>query len=181
VFRTNHFSGIFSPEQGKFLVQYLDSRTSAQFGDRWHTFAPMELLIPSLTALDEAMPALADALGNRRKVMLYGDLGAGKTTLVQAFCRWLGVEDTTSSPTFSLINEYGYRNTEGAPALVYHLDLYRLKNLDEALDIGIEEILYDPWYCFIEWPQVIEPLLPEDTAKIHLDILTETTRRLLIL
>ncbi len=141
----------------------------------------MELLIPSLTALDEAIPALADALGNRRKVALYGDLGAGKTTLVQVFCRWLGVEDTPSSPTFSLINEYGYRNTEGAPALVYHLDLYRLKNLDEALDIGIEEILYDPWYCFIEWPQVIEPLLSEDTAKIHLDILTETTRRLLIL
>jgi len=141
----------------------------------------MELFISSQIALDAAMPALAAALGNRRKIALYGDLGAGKTTLVQAFCRWLGVEDTPTSPTFSLINEYTYRDAGGSPALVHHLDLYRLKNLEEALDIGIEEILHDPWYCFIEWPQVIEPLLPEDTAKIHLDILSETDRRLLLL
>ena len=145
------------------------------------TFAPMELLIPSLTALNEAMPALTEALGGRRKIALYGDLGAGKTTLVQAFCRWLGVEDTPTSPTFSLVNEYAYCDAAGNTALVHHLDLYRLKNTEEALDIGIEEILYDPWYCFIEWPQVIEPLLPEDTAKIHLDILSETDRRLLLL
>jgi tRNA threonylcarbamoyladenosine biosynthesis protein TsaE len=141
----------------------------------------VELLIPSLDALDEAMPTLVEALGTRRKVVLYGDLGAGKTTLVQAFCRWLGAMDAASSPTFSLVNEYRYRDTDGNAALVRHLDLYRLKNLEEALDIGIEEILYDPWYCFIEWPQVIEPLLPDDTAKIQIDILSETSRRLLLL
>lgn len=141
----------------------------------------MELLISSLPTLEAAIPALADALGPRRKIALYGDLGAGKTTLVQAFCRWLGAEDTASSPTFSLVNEYSYRDAEGNPALVHHLDLYRLKNLEEALDIGIEEILYDPWYCFIEWPQVIEPILPDDTAKIQLDLLSGTDRRLLLL
>ncbi|MBL7776165.1 MAG: tRNA (adenosine(37)-N6)-threonylcarbamoyltransferase complex ATPase subunit type 1 TsaE, partial [Saprospiraceae bacterium] len=79
------------------------------------------------------------------------------------------------------INEYGYRDAEGQPALVHHLDLYRLNRLEEALDIGIEEILYDPWYCFIEWPQLIEPILPDDCAKIQLDFLSETARRLLIL
>ncbi len=127
------------------------------------------------------MPELAGLLDRRRKVALYGDLGAGKTTLVQAFCRYLGVEDSPVSPTFSLINEYGYRDAEGRLALVHHLDLYRLNTLQEAFDIGIEDILYDPWYCFIEWPQLVEPILPEDTVKIQLDILSETARRLLIL
>ena len=141
----------------------------------------MEILINSLAELDDAIPQLADILGPRRKVALYGDLGAGKTTLVQAFCRWLGVEELATSPTFSLINEYGYSDAEGIPALVHHLDLYRLKSTREALDIGIEELLYDPWYCFIEWPQIIESLLPEDTAKIQLDILSASARRMLIL
>jgi len=142
---------------------------------------PVEQLIPSLDALDDAIPALVEALGSRRKIALYGDLGAGKTTLVQAFCRWIGVNDTPTSPTFSLVNEYGYHDTDGNAALVHHLDLYRLKNIEEALDIGIEEILNDPWYCFLEWPQVIEPLLPDDVAKIRIDILSETNRRLLLL
>jgi len=141
----------------------------------------MEFLIPSLSALHAAMPALADALGSRRKIALYGELGAGKTALVRAFCRFMRVDDTPASPTFSLVNEYAYRDAEGNPALIHHLDLYRLKNLEEALDIGIEEILYDPWYCFIEWPQVIELLLPEDVVKIQIDILSETSRRLLLL
>ena len=141
----------------------------------------MEILVHSLAELDDTIPRLAEILGARRKVALYGDLGAGKTTLVQAFCRWLGAADTATSPTFSLVNEYGYHDTEGSPALVHHLDLYRLNSTQEALDIGIGELLYDPWYCFIEWPQLIEPYLPEDSAKIQLDILSETARRLLIL
>ena len=141
----------------------------------------MEILVHSLAELDDAMPRLAGILDARRKIALYGDLGAGKTTLVQAFCRWLGVEDNATSPTFSLVNEYRYLDTDGNPALVHHLDLYRLNSAQEALDIGIDELLYDPWYCFIEWPQLIEALLPEDAVKIQLDILSETARRLLIL
>lgn len=127
------------------------------------------------------MPRLTEILGARRKVALYGNLGAGKTTLVQAFCRRLGVEDNATSPTFSLVNEYRYLDDAGEPALVHHLDLYRLNSPQEALDAGIGELLYDPWYCFIEWPQLIEPFLPEDAVKIQLDILSETARRLLIL
>jgi tRNA threonylcarbamoyladenosine biosynthesis protein TsaE len=141
----------------------------------------MEILLPSPDALPEHMPALAAALGGRRKVALYGELGAGKTTLVNAFCRYLGVREDTASPTFALINEYGYSGPDGRPALVHHLDLYRLRSLAEALDIGVEDVLDDPWYCFIEWPQLIEPLLPPDVAKIHLEILGKTERRLLIL
>ena len=141
----------------------------------------MEILVHSLAELDDAMPRLAGILDARRKIALYGDLGAGKTTLVQAFCRWLGVEDNATSPTFSLVNEYRYLDTDGNPALVHHLDLYRLNSAQEALDIGIDELLYDPWHCFIEWPQLIEALLPEDAVKIQLDILSETARRLLIL
>lgn len=141
----------------------------------------MEILIDNLAGLDAQVPVLADALGGRRKIALYGSLGSGKTTLVQAFCRWLGVDDNPTSPTFSLINEYGYRDAANQAALVHHLDLYRLNTVQEAFDIGIEEILDDPWYCFIEWPQLIEHILPADTAKIQLEILSETARRLLIL
>ena len=141
----------------------------------------VEILVHSLSDLAAAIPKLAETLGGRRKVALYGDLGAGKTTLVQAYCRWLGVDDTVTSPTFSLINQYRYLGAEGKQALVHHLDLYRLKNEQEAFDIGIEDILYDPWYCFIEWPQVIEAMLPEDTVKIQLDIMSDSARRLLIL
>jgi len=141
----------------------------------------VEILVHSLAELDDVIPRLAEILGARRKVALYGDLGAGKTTLVQAFCRWLGAADTATSPTFSLVNEYGYLDDDGSPALVHHLDLYRLNSAQEALDTGIGELLYDPWYCFIEWPQLIEPYLPPDSAKIQLDILSETARRMLIL
>ncbi|MEI6409770.1 MAG: tRNA (adenosine(37)-N6)-threonylcarbamoyltransferase complex ATPase subunit type 1 TsaE [Bacteroidota bacterium] len=131
--------------------------------------------------LEAAMPKLKDAIGIRRKVALYGDMGAGKTTLVNAFCIFLGVKDHTSSPTFSLINEYRYVDADGMPSFVHHLDLYRLNRIEELLDIGVEELLDDPWYCFIEWPQLAEPLLPPDTVKIQLEILSETARRVLIL
>jgi tRNA threonylcarbamoyladenosine biosynthesis protein TsaE len=141
----------------------------------------MEFLVNHSSELADVIPALLQELDDRRKVALYGQMGAGKTTFVKAFCKYLGVAEEGASPTFALINAYSYQEPEGGPALVHHLDLYRLKSLEEALDIGIEEVLYDPWYCFIEWPQLVEPILPEDTVKIQIDILGETQRRLLIL
>lgn len=141
----------------------------------------MEIRLSSPDDLPAQMPALAEAIGSRRKIALYGELGAGKTTLVNAFCRYLGVHEPTSSPTFALINQYAYTRPDGTAGLVYHLDLYRLRSLAEAQDIGIDDLLDDPWFCFIEWPQVIEPLLPADTVKIQLEILDKTQRRLLIL
>lgn len=112
----------------------------------------MEWRTSSLTELDKIIPEIAAALGQRRKVALYGDLGAGKTTFVKAFCRWLGTVEHASSPTFSLINDYAYSDNAASPAVVHHIDLYRVKTVEEALDLGVEEMLYDPWYCFIEWP-----------------------------
>ena len=141
----------------------------------------MEILLPDPEALRDRVPELLAALGRRRKIALYGDLGAGKTTLVKAICAHLGVQEQTASPTFALINEYSYTDADGRLALIHHLDLYRLRSLAEALDIGVEEVLDGPWYCFIEWPQLVEPLLPADAVKIQLEIIGKTRRRLLIL
>ena len=141
----------------------------------------MELLIHSLAELDACIPQVLEALAERRKIALYGDMGAGKTTFVNAFCRYLGVRGNTASPTFSLVNQYRYALPDGSEALFHHLDLYRLRSVQEALDIGLEDLLYDPWYCMIEWPQLAEPLLPEDSAKIQIEITGESSRRILIL
>lgn len=141
----------------------------------------MEIFVNSLSELESCIPRVLEALAGRRKIALYGDMGAGKTTLVKAFCKYLGVEGTTASPTFSLVNQYSYGEKNGDSALFYHLDLYRLKNLQEALDIGIEDMLYDQWYCVIEWPQVVESILPENTVKIQIEITGETSRHILIL
>ncbi|MEM6398227.1 MAG: tRNA (adenosine(37)-N6)-threonylcarbamoyltransferase complex ATPase subunit type 1 TsaE [Bacteroidota bacterium] len=94
-----------------------------------------------------------------------GDLGAGKTTLVSAICRVLGVEEHTNSPTFSIVNEYA--GTEG---LIYHLDCYRLENLDEALAMGVEEYLDSEKWVLIEWAGVIEPILPQDVCILRLEL-----------
>ncbi|MBK7939487.1 MAG: tRNA (adenosine(37)-N6)-threonylcarbamoyltransferase complex ATPase subunit type 1 TsaE [Lewinellaceae bacterium] len=141
----------------------------------------MELLIHSLAELDACIPSVMDALAGRRKIALYGDMGAGKTTFVNAFCRYLGVRGSTASPTFSLINQYSFPLPDGSYALFHHLDLYRLRSIREVFDIGVEDLLYDPWYCVIEWPQLAESLLPEDSAKIQIKITGESSRRILIL
>lgn len=125
---------------------------------------------------------LLQTAGTRRKWLFKGDLGTGKTTLIQALCRQLGVEQPVTSPTFALVNEYTYRDAEsGADMLIHHLDLYRLKNLEEAIDIGIEDYLYDPYYCFVEWPELIESILPPDTFEISLSIIEHSCRKILYL
>ena len=129
----------------------------------------------------KGLPWLADVLGDRRKIALYGEMGAGKTTLVKAFCQYLGVRGNTASPTFSLINQYTYPLGNDGVALFHHLDLYRLHSAQEAFDIGIEDLLYDPWYCWIEWPQLIETLLPADAVKIQLEVVAPDVRRIVIL
>lgn len=139
------------------------------------------LTLYNLAAINEIMPQVLEALAGRRKIAIYGEMGAGKTTFTAAFCRYLGAAQSAASPTFSLINEYAYPLPDGGEGLIHHLDLYRLRNIGEAFDIGVEDLLYDPHYCLIEWPQVIEPLLPEDTAKIYIEIESEIERKLVIL
>ena len=106
---------------------------------------------------------------------LEGNLGAGKTTLVQEICRQLDCVDVVSSPSFSLINPY-----ETRVGMIYHMDMYRILKPEEAVDFGIEEYLWNDLFCFIEWPGVIENLLPEEFVSISLDILPDTSRQLTI-
>jgi tRNA threonylcarbamoyladenosine biosynthesis protein TsaE len=139
-----------------------------------------QFIIPSISDLPKAVKWVLEQAKGRQKIMLYGDMGAGKTTFTKAFCDHFGVTDTTSSPTFSLVNEYRYKSN-GVNKMIHHLDLYRLKNLDEALDIGIEDYLFDDDYCLIEWAQIIEPLLPDDVLKIRIEISDTFERKIVIL
>ncbi len=140
----------------------------------------MEWHVYTLSDLDIVIPHISTALGARRKVALYGELGTGKTTFVQAFCRWLGTAERPDSPTFSLVNDYTYTGPDGRLAWIHHIDLYRIERLEEAIDLGIEEMLYDPWYCFVEWPQIIEPILPPDAAKLYLSLAVPDGRRIVL-
>lgn len=136
----------------------------------------MLFTLTSPNDLPAAMPRLLEALGTRRKIALYGEMGAGKTTLVKALCAHLGVEGHTASPTFSLINVYRYRTADGTEALFHHLDLYRLNTTEEVFDIGLDDLLDDPWYCVIEWPQLAEPMLPPEAVRIEIRITGEQRR-----
>lgn len=108
----------------------------------------------------------------RKKVVLYGQIGAGKTTFVKAFCQKIQTNERANSPTFSLVNEYEY-----ADGLIYHMDLYRLKTYEEALDIGIEDYLYDAHYCFIEWAELIENILPDDVIVMRFETMEDKSRK----
>ena len=111
---------------------------------------------------------------NPPKVVLFnGAMGAGKTTFIKALCLALGVKSATSSPTFSLVNEY-----EAAEGLVYHFDMYRLKHESEAFDFGIEDYLYSGNWCFIEWAEKIPNLIPEEHLVVTLTVLNDGKRRL---
>lgn len=114
---------------------------------------------------------------NPQKVILFnGEMGAGKTTLIKHLCKVLGVNNATSSPTFSLVNEYQITNNQ----LVYHFDVYRLKSQNEALDMGIDDYLYSGNWCFIEWSEKIPDLIPENHSVITISVMGDG-KRLLIL
>ena len=124
------------------------------------------LKIPDLTYLPGVASKLLELLEERRVVAFYGDMGAGKTTLIKAICDKLKVIDSTSSPSFGLINEYSLEKD----LLVYHFDFYRIRSIEEAFDLGYEEYFYSGNYCFIEWPEKIQSLLPDDTVKISIRV-----------
>ena len=104
----------------------------------------------------------------------YGEMGVGKTTLIKALCDQLGVTDNMSSPTFSVVNEYETKSHE----TIYHFDFYRIKTLQEALDIGVDEYFYSNSYCFIEWPEKVQNLLPERHVEISFKLVAPSRREI---
>lgn len=126
--------------------------------------------------LDKLAALLLKLYRNQRIFAFYGELGAGKTTFIKSFCRFLEVEDTVQSPSFSLINEYKTRDG----ILVYHMDFYRITKLEEVFDIGYEDYLFSGHYCLIEWSERIEPLLPEDIVRIHIFVGHDHSRTILV-
>lgn len=137
----------------------------------------MEMVVKTEAELGKAVEALLTFAEGRKKIALTGDLGAGKTAFVKAFCRRQNVKENVASPTFSLVNEYVFWDENGQQERIHHLDLYRLRNLDEALDIGVEEYLFDGDYCFIEWPGIIRDLLPENMVFIEIEVQSDGSRR----
>ena len=131
-----------------------------------------QITIASTEDLERAAKEFLQAIGSEHLIALYGSMGAGKTTFTAALCKVLGVEDPVCSPTFTLVNEY--RLPDGG--MMYHFDFYRLKNSGEALDIGLYDYLDSGCLCLMEWPEVIEDLLPEETLAVHLEVLPDGTR-----
>ena len=135
----------------------------------------MTIDVPTLEALPRAAEELLTAVGNRRVLLFYGDMGAGKTTFISTICRQLGVTDVASSPTFAIVNEYG-----SADGPVYHFDFYRIRSEQEAYDLGYEDYFYSGAYCFVEWPEKIPNLLPEDAVSVHITATADGHRRIII-
>ena len=133
----------------------------------------MEITIENTEGLAAAARQFVEAMGERRIFAFYGKMGAGKTTFIKAICEALGVEDVVTSPTFAIVNEYG---ADGAFDRVYHFDFYRIKNLREAYDIGCEEYFYSGYPCFIEWPELVEELLPENTVNVSIEVRDDESR-----
>lgn len=131
----------------------------------------MELLVQRLDELDATAQSILNFAPHNRIFIFYGDMGAGKTTLIKSICKALGVTDNISSPTFAIVNEYRADSNT-----IYHFDFYRLKTETEAMDMGFEEYLYSGNYCLIEWPEKVPELLPESYISIKIQVLANAAR-----
>lgn len=126
----------------------------------------MMLKASSLAELDEIAKRIIDCSKEKKVILFYGEMGAGKTTLIKIICKLLKVEDLTSSPTFSLVNEYYSSLLEES---VYHFDFYRVDEEEEAMDMGVEDYFYSDNYCLVEWPEKIPNLLPESYVTVRIE------------
>lgn len=139
-------------------------------------FFMKEIDIDSLDGLTEVAEAIIESLNGRNVVAFCGTMGAGKTTLISAIMEYLGSSDNVTSPTFALVNQYSTANGD----TVYHFDFYRINRIEEVFDMGYEEYFYSGDLCLIEWPELIEDLLPEEAMVVKIDVLSPTERRFTI-
>ena len=135
----------------------------------------MEITIKSLNDIQQAAHDFVAAMGDNTVFALYGPMGIGKTTFTKAVCEELGVKDNITSPTFAIVNEYRSNTDE----LIYHFDFYRIKKLEEVYDMGYEDYFYSGAICFIEWPELIEELLPLDAVKVTISENPDGTRKVI--
>lgn len=131
----------------------------------------MEIRINNIANIREAAREFVKNMGDRKVFAFYGKMGAGKTTFIKAVCEELGVTDVITSPTFAIVNEYTGGNTT-----IYHFDFYRIKRLEEVYDMGYEDYFYSGALCFMEWPELIEELLPEDAVRVDISEQADGTR-----
>ena len=138
------------------------------FANKRNSIKPMdmEIKINSLDSIHEAAKQFIAAMGDNTVFAFYGKMGAGKTTFIKAVCEELGVTDVINSPTFAIVNEY---RSDETGELIYHFDFYRIKKLDEVYDMGYEDYFYSGALCFIEWPELVEELLPGNAVKVEIE------------
>ena len=132
----------------------------------------LEIKIKSLDGIADAARQFVDAMGENKVFAMFGPMGVGKTTFVKAVCEILGVEDIITSPTFAIVNEY--RTNTGDQ--IFHFDFYRIRKVEEVYDMGYEDYVYSGAVCFLEWPELIEELLPEDAVRVTLSEEEDGTR-----
>ena len=132
----------------------------------------MEIKIENIGGISAAAQEFIAQMGENRIYAFYGSMGAGKTTFVKALCEAMGVTDTVNSPTFAIVNEY---NTPSGRS-IYHFDFYRIRRISEVYDMGYEDYFYGDGICFIEWPELIEDLLPEGTVRVTIEELVDGSR-----
>lgn len=133
----------------------------------------MEIRINTVEQLPQAAHEFVAAMDDRTVFAFHGEMGAGKTTFIKAVCLELGVEDEVNSPTFAIVNEYRSATTA---ELIYHFDCYRLKKVEEAMDFGFEDYMESSALCFIEWPDIVDELLPGDVVNVSITVEEEGTR-----
>ena len=132
----------------------------------------MRIEIPSVDKIQEAARQFVCQMGDAKVFAFYGKMGAGKTTFIKAICQELGVEDVITSPTFALVNEY----TAGDGSPIFHFDFYRIKKLEEVYDMGYEDYFYSGALCLMEWPELVEELLPQDAVAVTIHVNADGSR-----
>ncbi|MCF0183654.1 MAG: tRNA (adenosine(37)-N6)-threonylcarbamoyltransferase complex ATPase subunit type 1 TsaE [Bacteroidaceae bacterium] len=125
----------------------------------------MEITIKSIEGLREGAREFIKRMGANRVFAFYGKMGAGKTTFIKALCEEMGVTDVVNSPTFAIVNEY----LDGEGETIYHFDFYRIRRMEEVADIGYDEYVYSGRLCLMEWPELIEPMLPSDAVRVTIE------------